>query len=170
MLLFLSLDDIAATTKPSMHERVSTNTDKTSGISSENSTESRLDFANIKYTITVGIITISSYISPIKYTPHSRTNSIIDGGIGIDSSKSLSFARYIDEYVLNTLPNTPNATAIRLISAKYSQPSPTVTSGSHSGNAMVKNIPPRKQNNTTYSSTYKIIPFFERLLPDFLST
>ena len=64
------------------------------------------------------MITIAEYISPIRYTPSSRAAMIVRTGIGSDSSRSLSFARYRLEYVLNTLPKAPSSTASRLISAK----------------------------------------------------
>ena len=83
---------------------------------------------------------------------------IFDGGIGIESRRSLSFARYSPEYVLNTLPNAPSAIAMSDIMAKYSQPAPASASGRHMAFAKIKNIPPsiptiRTTNSTMYAAT-----------------
>ena len=90
-----------------------------------------LQSANINHTISVGIITIISYINPIMYTPESLAAKIYIVGTGIDNSKSLSLALYRLAYVLNTLPNTPREIAISPINAKYSHPRFTLIKGAH---------------------------------------
>ena len=50
-----------------------------------------------QYTITAGTITTPEYISPIRYTPSSRASMILPTGIGMDSSRSLSLAKYRPE-------------------------------------------------------------------------
>ena len=84
---------IAATSQPSTQDSVSTTKDSTSGISRVNSTVQPSAGYRRNHTITVGIMIISSYIRPMAYTPLSRAARIFDGGIGMDSSRSLSLAR-----------------------------------------------------------------------------
>ena len=88
-------------------------------------------------------MTAAEYIKPIRYTPASLATMIVRTGIGIDSRKSLSLARYRLEKVLKTLPKVPRTSAIMLMTTKYSQPMSASTSPPQSAKAVKPKEPPR---------------------------
>ena len=92
MLLFFSFDEIRAMMKPRKHVSVSTKKAMTKIKSTENITASALGFPIIKYAISAGTMTSASNASPSMNTPVILTKRIFDGGIGIESRSSLSFA------------------------------------------------------------------------------
>ena len=60
-------------------------------------TRARVSGATHQYTITAGTMTTAEYISPIRYTPSRREAMTQRTGMGMDSSRSLSLARYRPE-------------------------------------------------------------------------
>ena len=87
-------------------------------------------------------MTMPEYNNPMRYTPSSRDAMMARTGIGMDRSRSLSLARYRLANVLNTLPNTPSATEIMVMSKKYSHGTPASDSGRHRLMAKYVKIPP----------------------------
>ena len=79
-------------------------------------------FAKKKYTTAPGTRMMPANSRPSRYVPSRRDARMYRTGIGRERSRSLSFAMYSPEKVLNTLPNTPSAVAISENSTKYSQP------------------------------------------------
>ena len=91
-------------------------------------------------------------------------------GIGMDNSRSLSFARYRLANVLNTLPNTPSATAIMVMSKKYSHGTPASASGRHRLMARNVKIPPSTPTiRNAYRTNIPMIDTLERALFFFAS-
>jgi hypothetical protein len=80
--------------------------------------------------------TIAEKKNIITYKESIRTNSIFHGGIGMESSKSLSFASYKRAFAIKMPRTTPIAVAIVPIIAKYTQAIPAERSGPHSKSAI----------------------------------